>query len=568
MKRKTGFRAGCLCVAVLLSGAMGAWAKGKGEEPAAVETAPMAISWFGLYGGDIEEGNRVQRWLEEKFNVKLTNLKADATRDIDKLNLIIASGDFPDAMCSRVDNYSFFQKGAYRSIPRAMIRKYAPLYTRHLDGLGEGAWFYGLVPGKSEEYMGLVQSTDQSVGTTVGHYYRLDWLEKAGLGFDNLIDVEPTLPGHLFWWKGGLSFEKFEKILYTYRDGDFDGNGKADTIPFGFYGRGYAYRELGSLLPMWGINGVDNYGYQGNTYLADTHPKMKDALKTLQKWFRERLLDTELPNVTRDQAWAKANTGNVGAFANSIGTVAASDQPAYKSTYPPLPVVWKSDPKAKYVLAEYPYGPDGTRNANYTLNALPLGFDQNPFCIHRKVDDAKLTRILQIYDFVNYDDQGMVIAWNGWPGVDFEWAGEPWNSSVIQKPGWHSGKMGGIRYYPAYSLHKKLQFTFLMTPKWKAIYEYFQFGPGSKDATPAYREDLFRQTAYKEILTRYGSALSTIRTEFFWKAITTNMNIDAEWDAYVQKWMGSGGKEVLAELEKAPLVSDIRAGKLKAPALK
>ena len=38
------------------------------------------------------------------------------------------------------------------------------------------------------------------------------------------------------------------------------------------------------------------------------------------------------------------------------------------------------------------------------------------------------------------------------------------------------------------------------------------------------------------------------------------MDIDARWDTYVNKWMGSGGKEVLAELEKMPIVEELRMG--------
>jgi hypothetical protein len=123
--------------------------------------------------------------------------------------------------------------------------------------------------------------------------------------------------------------------------------------------------------------------------------------------------------------------------------------------------------------------------------------------------------------------------------------------------------MNGFRYYPAYSLHKRLHSLITFSPKAKDVYEYSQYGEGSKDSLPAYREDIFGQTNYDELMTRYGGALETIRKEFIWKAITTNMNIDAEWDGYVKKWMDSGGREVLAQLEKAPLVSDILAGKAK-----
>ena len=58
----------------------------------------------------------------------------------------------------------------------------------------------------------------------------------------------------------------------------------------------------------------------------------------------------------------------------------------------------------------------------------------------------------------------------------------------------------------------------------------------------------------------YGESLDTIRDEFFFAAVTGEIDIDAEWDNYVQTWMDAGGTEYMAELEKAPIVDDIRSG--------
>ena len=57
---------------------------------------------------------------------------------------------------------------------------------------------------------------------------------------------------------------------------------------------------------------------------------------------------------------------------------------------------------------------------------------------------------------------------------------------------------------------------------------------------PAYREDVFAETDYTEVWAQFGGALNTLRDEFGWRAITTDMDIDAEWNSYVDKWMKSG----------------------------
>ena len=59
---------------------------------------------------------------------------------------------------------------------------------------------------------------------------------------------------------------------------------------------------------------------------------------------------------------------------------------------------------------------------------------------------------------------------------------------------------------------------------------------------------------------KYAGGLDTIRDEFIWGAITTDMDIDAEWDGYVQKWLSAGGSEVNAEMAKMPIVAELRKG--------
>src|SRR4051812_19379409 len=45
--------------------------------------------------GKVEDGNYVQKRLEEQFNIKIVNTKAD-TWNTDQVNLMVASGDLPD----------------------------------------------------------------------------------------------------------------------------------------------------------------------------------------------------------------------------------------------------------------------------------------------------------------------------------------------------------------------------------------------------------------------------------------------------------------------------------------
>ena len=150
-----------------------------GDATVAAAEEPMEISWMGLYGKDIEDGNVIQKHLEEMFNIKLIN-KRIAYGDAEKINLMISSGEHPDMLYAFVDMVGFYMKGAFRSLPKDMIQQYAPGYSKMIDKNGSMGWYYGLVPGKDDEYIGLVQSKDYKKGTKYMPYLRLDWLEKAG----------------------------------------------------------------------------------------------------------------------------------------------------------------------------------------------------------------------------------------------------------------------------------------------------------------------------------------------------------------------------------------------------
>ena len=160
--------------------------------------------------------------------------------------------------------------------------------------MGPMAWRYGLVPGKEDEYMGLVRSYDYATGISYFPVIRLDWLEKIGKAPKDLIycGAAPHSEDRSYWTKTPYTFDEFEEILYAFRDGDLDGNGKPDTIPYATQGD-LGSRGLGVMLNLFGFNRVDNYNYQGKTVKMAVHPNMKDALKTFQKWYNDKILDPD-----------------------------------------------------------------------------------------------------------------------------------------------------------------------------------------------------------------------------------------------------------------------------------
>ncbi len=566
-----------LVLPFLLLGAAGALAEGQ-EEGAA---GPMEISWLGLYSTDIVDDNPIQQHLEEMFPVKFINTLADYS-ETEQNTLRVAADEHPEAMYTWGPNrLEWYLKGAFRSIPRSMIEEHMPNYVKSMNELGPGAWFYGLVPGSTDEYYGIPRREDYQDGCGYLPNMRLDWIQKASHGLtpsalnaDAIEDLAPTAaPGTYMRWLDQFTWDQLETILRAYASEDLDGNGQDDTIAFGWRGQSLIHWSgAGLVFYSYGVNEVDNYQEtDGSTVKDATYSRSKAALQKLQQWWQEGLMDTELPAVDTTQLTNKIVQGQVGAFmrTRACGRNAEVGNPGDLCNNA---VEQGPDPNAKWLTTLMPISPFGDSRCRMENRAMPLNASSGggAFVVRHDVSDEKLALILQIYDYTNYDPEGMVIAYYGIPGMHFNWEGEPFASRQIptdekrQGGGIYSSTQG-ILYYNAYSPHEGiLQYN---RDAWSNNdNEMFGKAGGRFNASErAYREDLFNQTRYNELWAQRRSALTTIRDDFFWRAITTDLDIEAEWPSYVETWMNNGGRELLDELEMAPTVADIRDGRAEPP---
>jgi putative aldouronate transport system substrate-binding protein len=524
---------------------------------------PMTISWFGPFGGEIQDGNVVQAHIEEKFNVDIVN-KQLWRRDREKYKLMFASGEAPDAGYMYVTPRDYFMQGVFRSISKDMIVEHVPSMAAWLDSLGPTAWLYGLVPGEQDEYMGLVRSYDYAMGVAYMPVFRLDWLEKVDLVPKNLIHAGAGMSeGKAYWTQTPPTFDEFESILYAFRDRDLDGNDRDDTVPYAMEStvavRGGS-RGLHMVFTLFGLNGVDNYDDgQGNPIKMAVHPNLQDALKTAQKWYNERLLDTELPTVSREQRDNKVINGQAGAYTSAPVYLASGGNPAAEAWLPNA--IFKRDPAAKAVLTPVPLGPDGTHTSSAKSDGtLPIDDRAIMFMVSKDVSDEKLAKILKIVEYLNWDPEGRTYAYFGVPGVHFNWSGEEGNSPAVYTDAYERGGKSGILYYAYMNFYRELHLLYV-NPQTKPLQAFFGAGgAGSQSSIPSYREDLFGESNYTDLWAQYGGALNTIKEEFIWQAITQNLNIDAEWDGYVNRWLNAGGQQVHAELTKMPIVQELQKG--------
>jgi len=215
------------------------------------------------------------------------------------------------------------------------------------------------------------------------------------------------------------------------------------------------------------------------------------------------------------------------------------------------------------VMTQLPIGPDGFQFAK--MNRSGMAQSSHPVQIRNDVSDAKLQRIITMYNYYNCQLEGWIGKMYGKEGVHFDWSGEPGAS----KPKTRSAddvpegypKVGKFTTYPA--MYLLPNFRFLYTAP---IYEFvnnYSMKEGQDYAVRPYKWDQFNETGLYDVYAQYGAGLNSLLEEFFFKAITGAANLDADWDVYVKQFMENGGEEYIAELEKAPILSELLKGNFK-----
>ena len=555
--------------ALLLSGALGAFAGGGSDTGAADEK--LEFTWTGLFSATTIDDNPVEQMIEEMFNVDITNVPIPYNDD-EAQALALASGDYPDVLYTWVNMIDWYLKGAFRSVPRSMIEEHAPHLTASFDALGPGAWYYGLAPGSSDEYIGISNREDGQEGCGYLPQWRLDWLEAAGLAPDmsGAEDLAPTAaPETYMRLLESFTWDEVERIMAAFSAGDFDGNGRVDSTALQGSGERPEYwRSHGMVFISFGINDVLNFEEaDGSTSMKYNAERSKEALKVLQRWWQAGYLDPELPVVDKNQMENRIIQGNVGSWMRSNACGRSLEDGGTDTCTKIIDEGGNADARVLTTLT--PVSPFGDTRCRQENRALPMN-PQASTTFKVGMSDGKLARALQIYDWANYHPEGQIISWFGRPGVDFQWEGEAWNSMIIRPTddGCCSLDWQGERGLLAYNGYvREPEYSRFTTSEWaKENAALFQ-DPNSpvNHSKKAFREDIFATTRYEELYSTHRGTLDTIKDEQWWTWITGDGNIDAEWPGYVQTLMNNGLREILAEAEKAPLVSDILAGRVTPP---
>ena len=318
--------------------------------------------------------------LQEKLGIKIEIISAPTENLAEKFGLLIAGGDFPTIVQYKAKDLLLY-KDAWTPLNDLINETDTPnLWKVYSDDE---------IRRKVSDADGIMRFIGQRTAITAGklYFWRQDWLDKLGL-------------------EAPKTTEDLYNVFKAIKEGDPNGNGEADEIPFAVRKNGSNNR--GNVIPFinnWGI-AETFFAEDGQVKFGATDPRMKDALEWLNRCYAEGLIDQEY--LTRDKtSWYSAWTNNQ--------VFMSYDWSAYIDNVANLFKDVETD--INIVGAVPPEGPTGISETRDQLQPITVDEDWNAGIYVGATDEQKKAA-LKLLDYV-YSDEGMILMNFGEEGTHF-----------------------------------------------------------------------------------------------------------------------------------------------------
>lgn len=271
----------------------------------------------------------VQEWAK-KTNVTFDfqHPAANTPQDeIQQYGVMVASGNLPDSMFWLWSNVQggtskMYKDGTIIKL-NDLIDKNAPNLKKLMDANPQIAKQIKADNGDIYALPHLRVGQYGQYKTFSGLMIRQDWLDELGVKTPETVDEWETVLKAFKEKKGVIPFT-FNKT-YPISNSDFAG-------AFGIPG-------VSSVL------GSDSFFIKdGKVKFGPAQPEFKQYLATMQKWYKEGLIDPDFASNDQKTMDAKVTSGKAGAFYGFIG--------GSIGTY--MPALTKVDPNAKLAAVQYP----------------------------------------------------------------------------------------------------------------------------------------------------------------------------------------------------------------------
>lgn len=437
---------------------------------------------------------------EEKTGIRLENTVSDVVTDENTtFSTMLISSKLPDIVRSANKRLRTMAKdGGLIAIDEYF--EYAPNLKNFFEECPVAKNVATLEDGHIYFVPGTTTDLDLPDTPSMGFFIRQDWLNKLGL-------------------KTPTTIQELHDVLYTFKTQDPNGNGIADEVPY--FSR---FKWINELLYLYGVK-ADYFIKDGVPVYGPITEEYKDGIKEYAKWYSEGIIDPEIysRNQPREQLLGQNLGGCTVDWFSSTGKFNESYADAvpgldFSAMLPPENINGKVEwYDTRGVLHDYAWG------------------------ISKDCDEDDIIDAVKYLDFWMSEEGCNLMAY-GVEGLSYT-KGD--NGEII----WSEEAQSYPDGLPNY--RRSIGFTEVGTV---GIMEAEKAGMNDS-ALEGYEmyEDIVVDIGVKnvnftdseqDIYDKYNNDITTYMNEQQQKWIMGKGDIDAEWDAYVQKLNSMGLEEL------------------------
>lgn len=449
----------------------------------AAPTVPPTVTILMKRATEFPEDNPVIEEIRKQTGVNV-QVESVVTADYgNRLNTLIVSGNAPDIFeVSKATLKEMAENGVIMPLDDVLA--------------SDGA---NMLENKGEYMKGPAKIDGQIYGIPYGWFpgnalaLRKDWLDRLGL------EVPTTL-------------EEYENVLRAFVNDDPDGNGLNDTIGLGLtFGANQTWTHL---FTAFGVPFTRQALVDGKVVPWMLAPGYLDAVKYINKLYKEGLIDPEFATVPALQSYEKLWNGKMGAYNFNADGITQNWLPRY---------VEEPKPEFVYTVIKGPNGEGGYLK--------PVVEDSAPYTvISSKAKNPEAA--MKVLDFL-VSEEGYTLTWAGLEGVQYEW-----------------NDKGEFQWIAPYDDAEKLRSV------GGYMYSAIMYRIGGL------RDQLFNQVTLEarklalentiedvyiyelpEIQKEVGTILNDMEIEFRMVAITSNGDLDAMYEEFKAKYLAEGGSK-------------------------
>ena len=346
----------------------------------------------------------------------------------------------------------------------------------------------------------------------------------------------------------GIELSKFIEIMDAFVNKDPDGNGKNDTL--GATAPDWRVGQLGQFYSAYGFaKEINDAG--GKAEQCYAMEEYKEFLKGFQELYAKNLLDPEIISNDRTLGWDKVNTGAAGYWISSTNALNS-----WAMDRPPLTLL-ERDPNAK-ILATPGLRPDGGQ-VQAVVNPTPA---YGKFFVNADVDDEKLARILQFFDYTIFgagDREVTAQLFFGEKDVDWKW--DETGQIPVKINNLNSGDKGTWSF-SQFGQTEEVTRWVGEEDLFKAGGKYWSKGDNGtwlKWQHRPYKVDLANETGYEKIYQEISGDLEAYVASYRTQAFLGQVDVDATWDSYLAELDRLGYNRMMDELADLPSLEEMVA---------